>query len=51
VVDADPGFIQDARVPDHNPGEVRPHHHRGDLEDQLVDFGIARQLTSVLGCS
>src|SRR5205085_11269043 len=49
VADADPGLVQHARVSGHDPGEVRPDHHRGDLEDQLVDVGVARQLTSFDG--
>jgi hypothetical protein len=45
VADAEPGLLQHARLSDQDPGEVRPDHHRGDLEDQLVDVGVARQLS------
>jgi hypothetical protein len=44
VADAGPGLLQHARLASHDPGEVRPDEHRGDLEDELVDVGVARQL-------
>jgi hypothetical protein len=31
------------RVSGHDPGEVRPDHHRGDLEEELVDVALARE--------
>src|SRR5512135_456152 len=49
VADADPGLLQHARLSGHDPGEVRPDQHRGDLEDQLVDVGVARQLSPGYG--
>ena len=44
VSDADPGLLQHVRLSGHDPAEVRPDQHRGDLEDHLVDVGVARQL-------